>query len=318
MYDVYVNVNYPGRRGRGAPPPLALGAGTAGYPRRRAILLQPPPAFALDAVDLGQHRVDVLLLLQQAAAAIGQQVQELGELRPLVVRDLVEVEQFRDLGQREAQPLAAQDQLQPDPLALAVDPRASLPGGRDQPLVLVEADRARRQREFAGEFGDRVGRLARGRLGGDVGQRAWTGVRMALSEIASGDGANSSGHDTISVCLLCDPDERTASAAARLSVRRRRPRPAKRARSRPACSGSGCRCPFALDHINLWLLEEDDGWTLVDCGYGDASRARLWEAHFAKPLGGRPVTRIVATHFHPDHLGNAAWLMERFALPRRR
>ncbi len=73
--------------------------------------------------------------------------------------------------------------------------------------------------------------------------------------------------------------------------------------------------PFALDHINLWLLSEGDGWTLVDCGYGDTVTRALWEGHFAKTLEGRPVTRVIATHYHPDHLGNAAWLAERFACP---
>ena len=73
--------------------------------------------------------------------------------------------------------------------------------------------------------------------------------------------------------------------------------------------------PFALDHINLWLLDEADGWTLVDCGYGDATTRALWEAHFATTLGTRPIARIIATHFHPDHLGNARWLSERFGCP---
>jgi len=73
--------------------------------------------------------------------------------------------------------------------------------------------------------------------------------------------------------------------------------------------------PFALDHINLWLLAEHDGWTVVDCGYGDATTRALWETHFARTLGGRPIKRIIATHFHPDHLGNARWLMERFDCP---
>ncbi|MFO1315996.1 MAG: MBL fold metallo-hydrolase [Burkholderiales bacterium] len=70
--------------------------------------------------------------------------------------------------------------------------------------------------------------------------------------------------------------------------------------------------PFALDHINLWLLEEADGFTLIDCGYANADTRALWERHFAGTLGGRPIVRIVATHCHPDHLGNAAWLAERF------
>ena len=73
--------------------------------------------------------------------------------------------------------------------------------------------------------------------------------------------------------------------------------------------------PFALDHINLWLVEETDGFTLVDTGYGNAANRELWERHFRDTLGGRPITRIVATHCHPDHLGNAAWLAERFGCP---
>jgi glyoxylase-like metal-dependent hydrolase (beta-lactamase superfamily II) len=71
--------------------------------------------------------------------------------------------------------------------------------------------------------------------------------------------------------------------------------------------------PFALDHINLWLLKQDDGWTVVDCGYGDATTRAIWETHFASTLANLPIQRIVATHYHPDHLGNAAWLMERFS-----
>jgi hypothetical protein len=46
--------------------------------------------------------------------------------------------------------------------------------------------------------------------------------------------------------------------------------------------------PFALDHINLWLLEEPDGFTLIDCGYGDAATRALWETHFTGTMGGRP------------------------------
>jgi glyoxylase-like metal-dependent hydrolase (beta-lactamase superfamily II) len=70
--------------------------------------------------------------------------------------------------------------------------------------------------------------------------------------------------------------------------------------------------PFALNHINLWLMREDAGFRLVDTGYGDAPTRALWETHFAATLEGRPITRILATHYHPDHLGNAAWLAQRF------
>jgi glyoxylase-like metal-dependent hydrolase (beta-lactamase superfamily II) len=73
--------------------------------------------------------------------------------------------------------------------------------------------------------------------------------------------------------------------------------------------------PFALDHINLWLLADGNGWTQVDCGYGDVATRRLWEVHFNTTLAQRPLNRVVATHYHPDHLGNAAWLTQRFGCP---
>jgi glyoxylase-like metal-dependent hydrolase (beta-lactamase superfamily II) len=72
--------------------------------------------------------------------------------------------------------------------------------------------------------------------------------------------------------------------------------------------------PFALDHINLWLVEEGDGFTLVDTGYGDEATRAVWDEHCARVLDARPVRRIVATHYHPDHLGNGAWLSARFGV----
>ena len=65
--------------------------------------------------------------------------------------------------------------------------------------------------------------------------------------------------------------------------------------------------PFALDHINLWLLEEEGGWTVVDTGIGNSETRALWE----RILAGKHVTRVVVTHYHPDHAGNAAWLCQR-------
>ncbi len=75
------------------------------------------------------------------------------------------------------------------------------------------------------------------------------------------------------------------------------------------------RLPFALDHINLWMMRHGAGWCLVDCGYGDNETRAQWEEHFKDAMAGLPASLIVATHYHPDHLGNARWLSDRFQAP---
>jgi glyoxylase-like metal-dependent hydrolase (beta-lactamase superfamily II) len=75
------------------------------------------------------------------------------------------------------------------------------------------------------------------------------------------------------------------------------------------------RLPFALNHINLWLLEDGPGWTIVDCGYALDETRDAWRRIFAERLGGRPVRRIIVTHYHPDHMGLAAWLAECWDAP---
>ncbi|HYZ42566.1 MAG TPA: MBL fold metallo-hydrolase, partial [Stellaceae bacterium] len=73
--------------------------------------------------------------------------------------------------------------------------------------------------------------------------------------------------------------------------------------------------PFALDHINLWVLEDGAGWTIVDTGIARPETQALWERMFAERLGERPVTRVVVTHYHPDHIGLADWLTRRWQAP---
>jgi glyoxylase-like metal-dependent hydrolase (beta-lactamase superfamily II) len=70
--------------------------------------------------------------------------------------------------------------------------------------------------------------------------------------------------------------------------------------------------PFALDHINLWLLEDGDAWTIVDCGIGNEPTRAHWQQVFDRYLGGKPVRRVICTHCHPDHAGNADWLTRRW------
>ncbi|VTU30302.1 hydroxyacylglutathione hydrolase [Variovorax sp. SRS16] len=77
--------------------------------------------------------------------------------------------------------------------------------------------------------------------------------------------------------------------------------------------------PFALDHINLWLLRDTidgvEGWTVVDCCISrDEARAQ-WEQIFATQLEGLPILRVIVTHMHPDHIGLADWLCRRWNAP---
>ena len=73
--------------------------------------------------------------------------------------------------------------------------------------------------------------------------------------------------------------------------------------------------PMTLDHINVWALADGDGWMIVDTGLRTPVSIETWEAALAGPLGGRPVTRVLCTHMHPDHIGLAGWLCERFDAP---
>ena len=69
--------------------------------------------------------------------------------------------------------------------------------------------------------------------------------------------------------------------------------------------------PFRLDHVNVYLAEGPEGWTVVDAGVDTPQARALWEGVLAGLMAGRPVRRLVVTHYHPDHVGAAAWLCAR-------
>lgn len=71
--------------------------------------------------------------------------------------------------------------------------------------------------------------------------------------------------------------------------------------------------PMALDHVNVFALDDGDGWTLVDTGLDTRKARAIWEAVLSGPLAGRPVRRVVVTHYHPDHVGLAGWFQARGA-----
>jgi glyoxylase-like metal-dependent hydrolase (beta-lactamase superfamily II) len=73
--------------------------------------------------------------------------------------------------------------------------------------------------------------------------------------------------------------------------------------------------PWFLNHINVWVLEDGEGVALVDTGIDIPTSRAAWAALLAGPLAGRTVTRVIVTHFHPDHVGLAGWLSERFGVP---
>ncbi|WP_238368734.1 MBL fold metallo-hydrolase [Mesobacterium pallidum] len=65
--------------------------------------------------------------------------------------------------------------------------------------------------------------------------------------------------------------------------------------------------PMKLDHVNVYALDEGDSWTVIDTGFDSARTRALWGELMAGPLGGKPVTRLIVTHHHPDHVGLAGW-----------
>ncbi|WP_373636818.1 MBL fold metallo-hydrolase [Yoonia sp. BS5-3] len=67
--------------------------------------------------------------------------------------------------------------------------------------------------------------------------------------------------------------------------------------------------PMALDHVNVYALDDGDGWTIIDTGMSSKRTKAIWEALLSGPLAGKPVTRTVVTHHHPDHVGMAGYFV---------
>ena len=100
------------------------------------------------------------------------------------------------------------------------------------------------------------------------------------------------------------------------------PAPGKTIDVAPGVKWARMQLPFALNHINVWLLRDEvagnggeaprQGWSIVDCGIGNDATHASWEEIFASDLDGLPVLRVIVTHMHPDHIGSAHWLCERW------
>ena len=71
--------------------------------------------------------------------------------------------------------------------------------------------------------------------------------------------------------------------------------------------------PMALDHVNVYAIRDGAGWAVVDTGFDTSKTRAIWETLLAGPMRGLPVTRLIVTHHHPDHVGLAGWFMARGA-----
>ena len=93
------------------------------------------------------------------------------------------------------------------------------------------------------------------------------------------------------------------------------PEPGKAIEIAPGILWARIPLPFRLNHINVYLIDDGDGWAVLDTGIGNDATRAVWTALVDGPLRGRRLTRLIVTHFHPDHIGLAGWLCERFELP---
>ena len=232
---------------------------------------------------------------------------------------------------REAEALAAQDQLDPRALALAVDPGEPAPAGREQALVLVEADRARRQREFLRELGNGIGGrrpLGSGRLGVAPG-----GIDGGHRSAAARE--RRIGQRSVTIAYRLDslggfPEDAASHKNLPSSARMSGPLPQSSIYpvDAPPAPGRGDRdragralaadaaAVRARSHQSLAAPRSGRRSQRSSTAASATSRpATLWERHIATTLASMPIRRIIATHYHPDHVGNAAWLSARFGAP---
>ncbi len=89
------------------------------------------------------------------------------------------------------------------------------------------------------------------------------------------------------------------------------PQPSEAREVRPGVIWLRFALPFRLDHINIYLLRDGDGWAAFDTGIDDAPTRAAWAAVLPK----YPLTRLIVSHFHPDHVGLAGWLSKTYDLP---
>ena len=72
--------------------------------------------------------------------------------------------------------------------------------------------------------------------------------------------------------------------------------------------------PMKLNHVNVYVLDDGDGWTVVDTGFFTKLSLEIWQSILAGPLANKPVRRLLVTHHHPDHVGLAGWFQRQYSV----
>lgn len=93
------------------------------------------------------------------------------------------------------------------------------------------------------------------------------------------------------------------------------PPPGKYAIVAPGVTWLRMVLPFSLSHINLWILEDGETWSIIDTGVSTEECRSIWQDTFDQVLDNRSVGRVFVTHLHPDHIGCAGWLTRKFGAP---
>lgn len=70
--------------------------------------------------------------------------------------------------------------------------------------------------------------------------------------------------------------------------------------------------PFHPSHINVFLLEDQQGWYIVDTGIGSGGTREIWQQICDEMMQDKPLLGVIATHLHPDHIGLAGWLCDKW------
>ena len=245
-----------------------------------------------------EHGFDVLALLLQSRPALLDDLQALQQLRRFILGRVVHADQVGNLGQRQAEALAAQSHLQARPVAAVEHPVTPRTLRCNNALIFPEANGARCDAKLASEIGN-------GESGGGFGQ---LGILVDCTRV-------NQKKEVFSIrtrMVICTPYYQGLPMSLHYP-HAHPPADGELIEVAPGIFWLRMPLPFQLNHINLWLLRDGDGWVIVDTGFPDDAVRATW-TQIIEQLDG-PVKRLIVTHFHPDHLGLAAWLMEKTGAP---